>query len=463
MTNQPVNTPREAPNSQDAENATLGSLISNPYYFADVRVFIKAEDFFILRNAWIWESMENLYQRGESIEYLTVIEELRAQGRLEHCGGYQHITYLTSTYMDAMQTVSYARVVERLAYRRRLLEVSKELEDLAYADSKDWKEIDAEAHSLLDDMRKPGITDDLVTMAEVTSEEMDAIERVLNGEDQPTVGVPSGFTDLDHILGGGFQQQNFIIIAGRPGWGKTAFMLNTSVNMAKLDYHVAFFSLEMDQVELNRRVMAMETGITSQKIRRRDLNDQEWETYVEAAKRAREAHQHIHVSKVPEINLSYMRSKCKHLKRVGKLDAIMLDYIGLMQAEKDKDNRRIELEVISRGFKLLARELNVPLISGAQMNRGIENRGEDSEPRLADLRETGAQEQDTDLVMFIYPSSEEAGKDSRTIKIAKHRNGATGSFVLHWTPQLTLLKNAVQDVIEVDTGKVTRKSGMVSK
>lgn len=377
-----------APHSQDAEEAVLGSILINPDAYFEVASFLKPEDFFILRNAWVWEAMSRLHERGEVIEYLTVIEELRNQSRLDHVGGAAYITYLASNVATSIYAEAYGRIVERSSIRRRMLEAAAEIAQVARDEESDIKEVMDKAERALFSVTERSLKKDTVPIQQAMSEYFDRVEFLYENRGEP-IGVPTGFTDLDNMLGG-FQKSDLLILAARPGVGKTSLMLNIAMNAARSKARVGVFSLEMSNEQLVQRLVSTETGINTHKLRLGELNEKEWELFVDASGRLGELP--IYLDDTPALGLLQLRTKCRRLYREHGLDLVVIDYLQLMTASNSSggrnDNRVQEISTISRGLKELARELNVPVLAGSQLSRSVEQRT-DKRPVLSDLRESG--------------------------------------------------------------------------
>lgn len=449
-------TPEIAPHSQEAEEATLGSVLINPNAFYEISDFLKSGDFFILRNGWAWEAMERLAARKDSIEYLTVINELKVQGRLEDIGGVAYITYLTSSAATSLNVEAYARIVERAATRRRMLEAATEIIRLARDEEKDITEATGDAEKALSAvLERNGSNDSTQTMLEASSAFYDTIEYRFRNPDLP-IGVTSGFVDVDKLLYG-FQKSDLYILAGRTGMGKTSLMLNLGVNAAKAGARVAMFSPEMNAEQLLTRIYATETGINSQKLRLGRLSENEFKLFVEAK---------TNIDKLkmlwddtPAISMMQLRTKCRRMMRKHGLDMVFVDYIQLMRAGSKKEykdeTRAQEVSYIARGLKELARELNIPVIVGSQLSRALESRA-DKRPILSDLKESGSIEENADVVLFIYRDDvyNEASErpNEADIIVAKHRNGPTGTATLFFRKQLTQFVNIKKT--EVNLGDI---------
>lgn len=387
----PLRPEQMAPHSLDAEEAVLGSILINPDAYYDVASFLQAEDFFIVRNAWVWEAITRLHERGEQIDYVTVVEELRQQKRLEEIGGAAYITYLINHTPSSIYAETYGRIVERAALRRRILTAASTIARLAQQEDSDINEVIDQAEAALFAVTERRLHQELVPIRNVLAETFDRLELLYNQQTE-SLGVPMGFTDLDRLLGG-LQKSDLIIVAGRPGMGKTSWLLTVAHNAAKAGARVAIFSMEMSNEQIAQRLLATETGITMHKLRLGLLNEQEWKTFVEAVGRL--SNLNIYLDDTPALTPIQMRAKCRRLYSEHGIDLIILDYLQLMSAGTGySDNRVQEISFISRSLKQLAREMNVPVLAAAQLSRAVEQR-QDKHPQLSDLRESGCLAGDT--------------------------------------------------------------------
>ena len=449
MTDKTLQPGKMAPHSQEAEEAVLGSILINPQAYFEVGSFLKSEDFFFLKNSWIWNAIHRLQLRGDVIEPLTVSNELRAQEQLEEAGGPAYITYLVNNTPTSVHAEAYGRIVERAAIRRRMLEASGEINQLAFQEDADINEVIDRAESALFNVTERRLRRDIVPIEDALSDYYDRIEHLYNNKGEP-VGVPSGFTDLDSILGG-FQRSDLIILAARPGVGKTSLMLNMAMNAARNKARVAVFSLEMSKDQLVQRLVATETGINAHRLRLGDLASDEWTLFTEATGALSKLR--IYLDDTPAISPLQLRTKCRRLYREFGLDLIVVDYLQLMTGGGSRSENRVqEISYISRSIKELAREINVPLIAGAQLSRSVEQRT-DKRPVLSDLRESGSIEQDADVVMFIYRDElyNEATErpNEADVIVSKHRNGPTGTAVLFFRKELTQFANLKKTDIDL--------------
>lgn len=441
--------PQIVPHSREAEEAVIGAVLINPEAYYDVAQFLREEDFYIHRHRWIWQVFTRLHEQRTPIDFLTVSEELDQLGQLSEIGGPAYLTALINNVPTSLHAEAYGHIVEETAVRRRMLEAANTIAKLAYQEETGVEEVMNEAEKAIFGVSERRLTRDLQPIQEVLSEYYDRIDQLMRrGED--TYGVPSGFIDLDRMLGG-MQPSDFLIIAGRPGMGKTAFMLTAAKNAAQTHKkHVAVFSLEMANEQLVQRLIAQETGIDTHKLRTGQLGEDEWPLFAQAIEVLGDTR--IFLDDTPGLTPLQLRTKCRRLHMEFRLDLVLVDYLQLMSGGMRIENRVQEVSYISRNLKILARELNVPVLAAAQLSRAVEQRA-DKEPQLSDLRESGSLEQDSDVVMFIHrPDLYE--KDSlkqnvATIKVAKHRNGPTGNVELIFRSNLAKFENAATRNIDL--------------
>ena len=441
--------PPVIPHSRDAEEAVLGSILINPEAYYDVASFLQADDFYIHRHRWIWESFTRLHEQRTPIDFLTVSEELDQQGQLAEVGGPAYLTALINNVPTSLHAEAYGRIIEENSIRRRMLTAANEIAKLAYREDHAVESVMDEAEKAVFGVSERRMTRDLQPIHQVLSEYYDRIDQ-LSGRDEDVYGVPTGFIDLDRLLMG-LQPSDFIIIAGRPGTGKTAFMLSAAKNAAQIHKkHVAVFSLEMSNEQLVQRLIAQETGIDSQRLRTGKLNEDEWPIFTHAIEVLSDTR--VFLDDTPALTPLQLRTKCRRLHLEYELDLIIVDYLQLMSGGPRVENRVQEVSYISRNMKILARELNVPVLAAAQLSRAIEQRA-DKEPQLSDLRESGSLEQDADIVMFIH-RPEMYEKDTlkqnlAQIKVSKHRNGPVGTIELIFRHNLAKFENAATRVVDL--------------
>lgn len=413
------------PNSREAEEAVLGSILINPESYYDVAEILQEDDFYIIRNQWVWASFMRLNEKRAPIDILTVSENLQEHNQLSDIGGQAYLISLVNQTPTSLHAQAYSRIVEQNAIRRRMLVAANEMAKLAYDQEKDVDTIIDKAEMSVFGLSERRVRHDLEPIDKVLSDFYDHVDQ-LSQRDDEIFGVPTGLTDLDRLLGG-LQKSDLLIIAGRPGSGKTGFMLSVAKNAAqKHKKHVAFFSLEMSNEQLVQRLIAQETSIDTQRLRTGKLGDEEWPLFTHAIEVLGDTH--IWLDDTPAITPLQLRTKCRRLHMEHNLDLIIIDYLQLMGSDSRTENRVQEVSHISRSLKVLARELNVPVLAAAQLSRAVEQR-EGKKPVLSDLRESGSLEQDSDIVMFIHrPDMLEKDNPRQNIAeliVAKHRNGPT--------------------------------------
>ena len=417
------------PHSREAEEAVLGAVLINPEAFYDVAQFLKPEDFYIVRNRWIWETFNRLHESRAPIDFLTVCEDMEQHSRLSEVGGAAYIMSLINQTPTSLHAEAYGRIVEGNSVRRRMLVAANDLARLAHDQASSVDTILGEAEKTIFGISERRIKRDVQPIQQVLSEVFDRVQDLSKRGDE-FYGVPTGLIDLDKLLGG-LQQSDLLIIAGRPGMGKTGFMLSVAKNAAqKHKKHVAMFSLEMSNEQLVQRLIAQETGIDTQRLRTGKLNPDEWPLFTHAIDVLSDTH--LFLDDTPAITPLQLRTKCRRLHLEYHLDLVIVDYLQLMSSDKPTDNRVQEVSFISRNLKVLARELEVPVLAAAQLSRAVEQR-QDKRPVLSDLRESGSLEQDADIVMFIHrPDALEKDNPRSNLAeliVAKHRNGPTHSGI----------------------------------
>jgi replicative DNA helicase len=434
--------PTAVPHSREAEEAVVGAVLINPEVYYDVAQFLQADDFYIHRHRWIWDAFASLHEQRIPIDPLTVGEELDRRAQLSEIGGPAYLTSLVNQVPTSLNAESYGRIVESHSIRRKMITAANSIASLAYNEDTSVDNVMDEAEKAVFGVSERRLRHDLQPISNVLSEYYDRIDDLAKrGED--IYGVPTGFIDLDKMLSG-LQPSDLLIIAGRPGQGKTGFLLSVAKNAALTHKkHVAIFSLEMSNEQVAQRLIAQETGIDSQRLRTGKLQESEWPLFAQAIEVLSDTH--IFLDDTPAITPLQLRTKCRRLHLEHHLDLIIVDYLQLMGGETRSENRVQEVSYISRNLKVLARELNVPVLAAAQLSRAVEQRA-DKRPVLSDLRESGSLEQDSDIVMFIY-RSDQYEKDTvkqnvAEIIIAKHRNGPVGSVELVFRNALAKFENA---------------------
>jgi replicative DNA helicase len=441
---------RLPPQSVEAEEAVLGSILIDPDAIIRVAAMLKPEDFYREKHGWIYETALILHERREPIDFLTVCDELERREQLEEVGGAAFITTLINVVPTSIHAEHYARIVERTATRRRLIEAAGQIAALAYQEAEDVDEVVDRAEQVLFGVSERRISRELIPIKQVLSEYYDRIEYLTRHQGE-MIGIPTGFTDIDKLLGG-LQRSDMVILAARPSVGKTSLALSFAHNAAKkYGQRVAFFSLEMSDEQVVQRLISAETGINAQRLRRGDIEQDEWGRFIKATSDLAETH--IYIDDTPSISALELRTKARRLHAEIGIDLIVVDYLQLMRGDFRSENRVQEISSISRALKALARELNVPVLALSQLSRGVESRT-DKRPILSDLRESGALEQDADVVIFIYRDEMYNENTERPniadIMVAKHRNGPTGSVSLYFRKELAQFLEAEVRRQEVD-------------
>jgi replicative DNA helicase len=434
--------PQLVPHSREAEEAVIGSVLINPEAYYDVADFLTGEDFHIHRLRWVWDAFTHLHEQRIPIDLLTVTEELDKQGHLAEIGGPAFLTQLLNNVPTSLHAEAYGRLVQQTSIRRRLLEAANKIAKTAYQEDLAVESAIEEAEKAVFGASEGRLSTDLEPIKKVLSDYYDNIE-ALSRRGEEFYGVPTGFTDLDKLLSG-MQPSDLLIIAGRPAQGKTSFLMSIAKHAAQVrKKHVAIFSMEMSNQQLVARLLSQETGISSQKMRTGKLSQNEWDLFAEATEKLSETR--IFLDDTPAISPIQMRAKCRRIHMEFGLDLVIVDYLQLMQGDTRNENRVQEVSYVSRSLKVLARELNVPVLAAAQLSRAVEQRAV-KRPQLSDLRESGSLEQDSDIVMFIYREDQDdpdsLRKNVAEIMISKHRNGPTGSVELVFREDLAKFENA---------------------
>ena len=417
------------PHNRQAEEAVLGSVLLDPEVYYDLIQTLSEDDFYIRRNGMIWECFQTLAEEKNPIDILTVNDELNKINKLDDVGGVTYLSGLVNQTPTTLNANYYGRIVHNNAIRRRMIRAANQMAKLAVDENQSVDTVLNEAEKAIFSLSEKRIQRDLIPLDKVLSNVYDQVEALANRDTEIT-GVPTGLTYLDRWLGG-LQKSDLLIVAGRPGMGKTGFLVTVAKNAAIIHKKtVAYFSLEMANEQLVQRMLAQETNIDMKNIRTGRLNGDDWDRFVFAINNL--THSRLFLDDTPGISPLQLRTKCRRLHMEYNLDLIVVDYLQLMTGDRRNENRVQEVSNISRNFKLLARELNVPVLAAAQLSRAVEQRA-DKRPVLSDLRESGSLEQDADIVMFIHRPSADDSSDERFTKaeilISKHRNGPTHSGI----------------------------------
>jgi len=401
-----------------------------------VGTVLKPADFYRESHGVIYGAVFDLHDRGEPADFITVSDELARRGQLEEVGGASYLTSLISAVPTSVHAEYYARIIERSAVLRRLIEAATRISSLAYEEAEDVDDVLDRAEQILFGISEHRVARDLIPIKQLLSDYYKRIE-YLSEHKGEIVGVPAGLPDLDKILGG-FQRSDLVILAGRPSVGKTSLALSMALNAAK-KYHqrIAIFSLEMSCEQVVQRLVSAETGIDSQRLRLGLIEDDEWPKFSQATGLLSELS--VYIDDTPALSVLEMRAKARRLASERGLDFVIVDYLQLMRGSTRVENRVQEVSDISRGLKALARELNVPVLALSQLSRAVESR-QDKHPMLSDLRDSGSIEQDADVVLFIYRGEmydeETDRKNIAELSIAKHRSGPTGKVYLFFRKEL---------------------------
>ncbi|MEZ5145562.1 MAG: replicative DNA helicase [Bacteroidales bacterium] len=422
---------RVPPQAVDLEEAVLGALMLEQNALTAVVDILKPDVFYKEAHQVIYAAIHRLFAKSEPIDILTVTNELKSSGELELIGGAYYITQLTNRVASTANIEYHARIISQKFIQRELIKLSSEIIKDAFEDTTDVFDLLDKAEKNLFAVSETNFRRDYDSMQSLVREAIKDIESARDHEGNLR-GVPSGFTDVDRITGG-WQKSDLVILAARPGMGKTAFVLSMARNIA-VDFNIplAIFSLEMSSIQLVTRLISSETQLSADKLKKGNLENYEWEQL--NAKIGKLVDAPLFIDDTPALSIFELRAKCRRLKAQHDIQMIIIDYIQLMSTGGDnKGNREQEISTISRSLKALAKELNVPVITLSQLNRSVETRGGSKRPLLSDLRESGAIEQDADLVLFIYRpeyykiDQDEEGNSTQGLAeliIAKHRNGA---------------------------------------
>ena len=425
------------PQNLDAEKSLLGAVLIDEEVMADVSENVKAIDFYDKNHGIIFGAMIRLFEKHKPVDLLTLTDELKRKDELDAIGGSTYLTELTNYVPTAAHAATYAEMVAQKAVRRRLIHASADISELGYDESTTTQELLEQAEAELFSVSDQSIKQDLVSIDSILMESFDRIEELHKNKGELR-GIRTGYRDLDNMTAG-LQRSDLIILAARPAMGKTTLVTNLAYNVATIEKKpVLFFSLEMSKEQLVDRMLADAANVDSWNIRTGKLSDEDFLKLSEASGELAEAP--IFIDDTPGLSVLEMRTKARRKNHESQLGLIIVDYLQLMQASGNHAGNRVqEVSEISRGLKLIARELNVPLIALSQLSRSVETRTPPI-PQLSDLRESGSIEQDADIVSFIYrpsyyePDNPEVQNITDLI-IAKHRNGPVGKVQLYFHPE----------------------------
>lgn len=429
---------RKIPSSLEAEKSVLGGIFLKPDVFTEVIEIITSADFYKMAHKLIFEAMQEVYSSGETIDPIIVMDRLKRKDRFEDIGGEAIFYEIIEEVPTAANILTYARIVKEKSTLRKLGDIGTKIVEMTYEGYEDVDAILDKAEGMIFKVAESKESKDIVSLKDIVTNEFERLEKLLHNQGVAT-GISSGFKQFDEMTSG-FHPSDLVILAARPSMGKTAFALNLALNAAmKEQKGVLIFSLEMSSSQLLQRLLAIEAGIGLQKIRNGFLGEDDWGKLGIAS--AKLANAEINIADVPNVNVLEIRSIARRLKAAGKLDMILIDYLQLIKGNSGKsDNRQQEISDISRSLKGIARELDIPIIALSQLSRAPEQRA-DRRPMLSDLRESGAIEQDADMVMFLYRdeyyNDESESKGITEVIIGKQRNGPVGTVNLRFFNEIT--------------------------
>ena len=433
---------RILPNSPDAEKSVIGSMLMDKDAITTASEILLGEDFYVKQNQILFETMVELHNEGKPVDLITLQNRLKEKDIPPEITAMQFVRELLDSVPTSANVKYYAGIVAEKATLRKLIKATEGVENECYAQKDSVDTIMDEAEKNIFKVLQRRNAGDYVPISTVVNNALDKISIAARNKGAVT-GIPTGFIDLDFKTAG-LQPSDLVLIAARPSMGKTAFVLNIAQYVAfRQGLSAAIFSLEMSKEQLVNRLFSLQSGVDAQKLRTGNLDESDWENLIEGATDIGQSK--LIIDDTPGISIGELRSKCRRYKLEHGLDIIMIDYLQLMTGSgKNAESRQQEISEISRSLKGLARELQIPVIALSQLSRAVESRP-DKRPMLSDLRESGAIEQDADVVMFIYRDDyynhESPDKGVSEIIIAKQRNGPIGTVKLAWLPELTKFAN----------------------
>ena len=437
---------RVLPNSIEAEKSVIGAMLMDEDAITVASEMLMGDDFYVKQNEILFDTMIELSNEGKPVDLVTLQDRLKEKDVPPEVSSLEYVKDLLDSVPTAANIKYYAKIVADKANLRKLIKVNEDIENQCYVQKDSVESIMDDAEKKIFKVLQKRNAGDYVPINVVVSDALNKISASAQNKGAVT-GIATGFTDLDYRTAG-LQPSDLILIAARPSMGKTAFVLNIAQNIAfKQHKSCAIFSLEMSKEQLVNRLFSLQSGVDAQKLRTGNLNDSDWESLIEGATSIAESG--LIIDDTPGISIGELRSKCRKYKLEHDLSVVMIDYLQLMSGSgRNTDSRQQEISDISRSLKALARELQVPVIALSQLSRKVEERP-DHRPMLSDLRESGAIEQDADVVMFIYRddyyNKETDKKGISEIIVAKQRNGPIGTIELAWLPELTKFANLARD------------------
>ena len=432
---------RVLPNSPEAEQSVIGSMMMDSEAIMTASEILTSEDFYQRQYGILFDDMVELYNEGKAVDLVTLQDRLKEKDVPPEVASLEFVKDILDTVYTSAHIRQYATIVHEKAMLRKLIRTTEGIANTCYAGKESMEDIFVDTEKQIFDIIQQNTSGEYVPIKDVVLNVLDKIEMASKTKGNVT-GIPTGFIDLDYKTAG-FQPSDLILVAARPSMGKTALVLNIAQHMAfREDVTVAVFSLEMSKEQLVNRLISLESRVDSQSIRTGNLTDEDWSKLIEGAGVIGKSH--LIIDDTPGISVTELRSKCRKFKMEHNLGIIIIDYLQLMTGSKHSESRQQEISDISRSLKAVARELNVPVVALSQLSRAVEQRP-DHRPMLSDLRESGAIEQDADVVMFIYRddyyNKDTAKPNVAEIIIAKQRNGAIGTIELAWLPQYTKFAN----------------------
>lgn len=432
---------RELPYSQDAEMAVIGSALTNSHSVAESAEIVKPSDFYFPQNREIYSAIIELFNENLAIDFITVSNRLSQKDKLEAVGGIPYLRTAATNVPTTRHVTYYSNIIKDKATLRALIQRANAISDMAYSETDKVERVVDQAEQLIFDVSSSRESGDILPVSEIFMGSYQ--ELVENSMNQGGItGLSTGFDELNRRTGG-FHGGELILIAGRPGMGKSSFAVNIAEHVSMVDKKtVAIFNLEMPKEQIVNRIICSQAMVNSGKIRTGDITGEDWEKIGAIVNRVATAP--MYIDDTASITVSEIRAKCRRLKQTKNLELIVIDYLQLMQSSGRADNRQQEISEISRSLKILAKELGIPVIALSQLSRASESRS-DKRPMLSDLRESGAIEQDADMVMFLYRddyyNKDTDDKNIAECIIAKNRSGETGMFKLGWRGEYTKFSN----------------------
>jgi len=436
---------RQPPQNIDAEQAVLGAIFLDPEVIHRVIDLLRPDDFYQEPHRLIYEAMLALDDAGVPLDIITVTEELKRRGNLDQAGGASYVVALADAVPSPAHVEHYARLVAEKALLRTLIQAATRIRDMGYEYGSDPRQLLGEAERMIMELAQERGGSTFTSLKQILEEALRHIEEVYQARGE-MLGLPTGFIDVDRLLSG-LWPQDLIILAARPSMGKTSLALSIALNVAKRGIPVGFFSLEMSKEQLVQRLLTAEAKVDYRRVRTADLEEEDWQKLVDAA--ARIAQAAIFIDDTPGLSVREMRARARRLQAEHGLGLLVIDYLQLMQSHRRVENRQQEIADISRSLKGLAKELNIPVLALSQLSRAVEQR-QDKRPVMSDLRESGALEQDADVIMFIYreeyyrPETEKKG--IAEVIVAKQRNGPVGMVELAFLREFTCFVNLARDL-----------------